>query len=67
MQAIGGWLIPVHNHRCIDPTPSQANVQMTGAIIDIAGPLGIAAHDHIMMVRQQNLWVVSGSGNLPRA
>jgi proteasome lid subunit RPN8/RPN11 len=39
----------VHNHPSGDPTPSQADIQMTKAIIDIAGPLGIAVHDHIIV------------------
>jgi DNA repair protein RadC len=42
-------IILVHNHPSGDPTPSQADVQMTKAIIDIAGPLGIAVHDHIIV------------------
>ena len=39
----------LHNHPSGDPTPSQADIQMTKAIIDIAGPLGIAVHDHIIV------------------
>ena len=39
----------VHNHPSGDPTPSQADIQMTKAIIDIATPLGIAVHDHIIV------------------
>jgi DNA repair protein RadC len=31
----------MHNHPSRDPTPSQADIQMTKAIIDIAGPLWI--------------------------
>ena len=42
-------LILVHNHPSGDPTPSSADIQMTKAIIDIAGPLGIAVHDHIIV------------------
>src|SRR5919109_1294353 len=42
-------LILVHNHPSGDPTPSQADIQMTKAIIDIATPLGIAVHDHIIV------------------
>jgi len=42
-------LILVHNHPSGDPTPSQADIQMTKAIIDIAAPLGIAVHDHIIV------------------
>ena len=42
-------IILVHNHPSGDPTPSQADVQMTRAIVDIAGPLGISVHDHIIV------------------
>ena len=42
-------LILVHNHPSGDPTPSQADVQMTKAIVDIASPLGISVHDHIIV------------------
>jgi len=44
-------LILVHNHPSGDPTPSQADIQMTKAIIDIAKPLGISVHDHIIVGR----------------
>lgn len=42
-------IVLVHNHPSGDPTPSGADIQMTKAIIDIAGPLGIAVHDHIVV------------------
>jgi DNA repair protein RadC len=42
-------LILVHNHPSGDPTPSQADIQMTKAIVDIASPLGISVHDHIIV------------------
>jgi DNA repair protein RadC len=42
-------VILVHNHPSGDPTPSQADIQMTKAIVDIAQPLGIAVHDHIIV------------------
>jgi DNA repair protein RadC len=42
-------LILVHNHPSGDPSPSQADIQMTKAIINIATPLGIAVHDHIIV------------------
>jgi DNA repair protein RadC len=42
-------MILVHNHPSGDPTPSQADIQMTKAIIDIASPLGISVHDHIIV------------------
>ena len=41
-------LVLVHNHPSGDPSPSQA-VRMTKAIVDIATPLGIAVHDHIIV------------------
>ncbi|HEX5212365.1 MAG TPA: DNA repair protein RadC [Pseudolabrys sp.] len=42
-------LILVHNHPSGDPTPSHADIQMTQSIIDVAKPLGIAVHDHIIV------------------
>jgi DNA repair protein RadC len=45
-------LILVHNHPSGDPTPSQADIQMTRAIIDVAKPLGIAVHDHIIVGKE---------------
>jgi DNA repair protein RadC len=41
----------VHNHPSGDPSPSQADIRMTKAIIDIAAPLGISVHDHIIVGR----------------
>src|SRR5215475_717712 len=42
-------IILVHNHPSGDPTPSRADIQMTQAIIDVAKPLGISVHDHIIV------------------
>jgi DNA repair protein RadC len=42
-------LILVHNHPSGDPSPSTADVQMTRQISDIAKPLGIIVHDHIII------------------
>ena len=42
-------LILVHNHPSGDPTPSRADIQMTQSIVDVAKPLGIAVHDHIIV------------------
>lgn len=39
----------IHNHPSGDPTPSSADVQMTRQINDIAKPLGITLHDHIII------------------
>jgi len=44
-------LILVHNHPSGDPTPSRADIQMTQQIIDIARPLGVEIHDHIIVGR----------------
>jgi DNA repair protein RadC len=45
-------IILVHNHPSGDPTPSRADVQMTQSIIEVAGPLGISVHDHIIVGKQ---------------
>ena len=45
-------LILVHNHPSGDPTPSRADIQMTQSIIDVARPLGIAVHDHIIVGKE---------------
>ena len=42
-------IILVHNHPSGDPAPSAADIQMTQAIVEIAKPLGIAVHDHIII------------------
>lgn len=42
-------VILVHNHPSGDPTPSQADIRMTLDIQQIARPLGIAVHDHIIV------------------
>ena len=49
INAIGRAVVLVHNHPSGDPTPSRADIQMTQQIVDIARPLGIAVHDHIIV------------------
>ncbi|MCB1427606.1 MAG: DNA repair protein RadC [Nitratireductor sp.] len=44
-------VILVHNHPSGDPSPSRADIEMTRTIIDIAQPLGITVHDHIIIAR----------------
>lgn len=44
-------VILVHNHPSGDPTPSRADITMTKQIVDIAQPLGITVHDHIIVAR----------------
>lgn len=45
-------VIMVHNHPSGDPTPSRADVQMTQDIVEVARPLGIAVHDHIIVGKE---------------
>jgi DNA repair protein RadC len=45
-------VILVHNHPSGDPTPSRADIQMTQSIVEIAKPLGISVHDHIIVGRE---------------
>jgi hypothetical protein len=42
-------ILLVHNHRSSDPATSQADMQMTKAIIGGAAPLGISVHGHIIV------------------
>jgi DNA repair protein RadC len=42
-------VILVHNHPSGDPTPSRADIDMTKAIVEVARPLGIAVHDHLIV------------------
>ena len=42
-------VILVHNHPSGDPTPSRADIDMTRSVVEIAKPLGIAVHDHIIV------------------
>ena len=44
----------IHNHPSGDPTPSRADIAMTGEIQDAAGKLGIAVHDHIVITRSSH-------------
>lgn len=44
-------IILVHNHPSGDPTPSDADVQMTKAIIAAAAPFDIVIHDHLIVSR----------------
>lgn len=44
-------IILVHNHPSGDPTPSKADIQMTGEIVAAAKTLAIAVHDHLVIGR----------------
>ena len=45
-------IILVHNHPSGDPTPSRADIQMTQSIVEIARPLGISVHDHLIVGKE---------------
>ncbi|MEO1103827.1 MAG: JAB domain-containing protein, partial [Pseudomonadota bacterium] len=42
-------IVLVHNHPSGDPTPSRADVTVTGQIVDALAPIGISVHDHIII------------------
>ena len=48
-------LILVHNHPSGDPTPSQADITMTGQVEAAARALGIAVHDHLIIGKSREL------------
>ncbi|HWE19298.1 MAG TPA: DNA repair protein RadC, partial [Hyphomicrobiaceae bacterium] len=45
-------IILVHNHPSGDPTPSRADIDMTRTLVDVAKPLGITIHDHLIVGRK---------------
>jgi DNA repair protein RadC len=42
-------LILVHNHPSGDPEPSPQDIEMTNAVVDAVGTLGIVVHDHVIV------------------
>lgn len=44
-------IIMVHNHPSGDPSPSQADIEMTKAVAKAAQALGITVHDHVVIGR----------------
>ena len=42
-------IVLVHNPPSGDPSPSRGDIEMTKAIVNIARPLGIAVHDHLIV------------------
>ncbi len=48
-------IILVHNHPSGDPTPSQADIDMTKKIVKAANSLHIAVHDHIVIGRNSEV------------
>jgi len=43
------WANCDNNHPSGDPTPSQADIHIIKAIVQIATPLSIVVHDHIIV------------------
>lgn len=50
-----GAIVLVHNHPSGDPTPSQADIDMTRAIVAACKTLDIAVHDHIIVARDKTV------------
>jgi DNA repair protein RadC len=55
----------LHNHPSGDPTPSSDDVAMTREVQEIAGKLGIALHDHVIIGKRghsslRNLGLLKG-------
>lgn len=48
-------MILVHNHPSGDPTPSQADIDMTRQIIAATATMGITVHDHIIIGKSREL------------
>ncbi len=48
-------LILVHNHPSGDPTPSQADIDMTARINAACTALGITLHDHLIIGKEREL------------
>ncbi len=47
-------IILCHNHPSGDPTPSQADIDITEAIIEAAKTLGINVHDHLIITAKKH-------------
>ncbi len=48
-------MILVHNHPSGDPTPSEADIVMTGRIVSAADVMGITVHDHLIIGKSREL------------
>ncbi len=45
-------IVMVHNHPSGDPTPSQADIEMTRQVRDAGKAVGVALHDHLVVSRE---------------
>lgn len=48
-------LILVHNHPSGDPTPSQADIDMTARVQEACNALGLTLHDHLIIGKEREL------------
>ncbi|NIZ10370.1 DNA repair protein RadC [Pseudooceanicola sp. HF7] len=55
LQVNASAMILVHNHPSGDPTPSQADIDMTHQIEAAAHALGLVLHDHIIIGKSREL------------
>jgi len=46
-------IILAHNHPSGDPTPSQADMDMTFTIVETCQAVGISVHDHLVIGREE--------------
>ena len=54
LQLNASALILVHNHPSGDPTPSQADIDMTRQIERAAGSVGVVVHDHVIVGKERD-------------
>ena len=51
LEVAAAAVILLHNHPSGDPTPSQADIEITHQVADAAGKLGITIHDHVVIAK----------------
>ena len=51
LELAASGIILVHNHPSGDPTPSNADIEMTRRIVEAAEKLSIVVQDHIIVGR----------------
>tara|TARA_Y100001934_G_scaffold242677_1_gene298624 strand:- start:3452 stop:3658 length:207 start_codon:yes stop_codon:yes gene_type:complete len=51
LEVAASAVILLHNHPSGDPTPSQADIEITHQVADAAGKLGITIHDHVVIAK----------------
>ncbi len=51
LEVAASAVILLHIHPSGDPTPSQADIEITHQVADAAGKLGITIHDHVVIAK----------------